>query len=65
MTDTYSHWSHPNGGTYTKETMRETALATFERLLEKEAQNSGNFHDGSIGQMKAFHQAMLASLRER
>ena len=64
MTNIYSHWSHPSGGTYTKETMRETAINTFKQLLEKEAQNSGNFSDGSLGQMKAFHQTMLASLQE-
>lgn len=57
----FGHWMHPSGVPYTRETMREEAINTFKRLLEKN-RRTDHFQDGSRGQALAFEDALIKSL---
>jgi hypothetical protein len=55
--DIYDHWGK------TKAEMREEAISMLERLLELEHNKHSYPQDGSNGQAKAYHYALVESLK--
>ena len=54
----FAHWGE------TRETMRAVAIAMFRSLLSADRAGRSFPQDGSSGQAKAYHDALIASLED-